>query len=447
MIKKLRTIIQGELALSKVGKDLMKLALPIIAAHLLHTAYNLTDMIWVGELGSQAVAAVGTAGFFINLGWALASIITVGVNVKIAHSLGAKDQKAASRYIISGLWGIGFLSSIFTTVLLIWPEKFIAFFHMKDVVVNEMATSYLFISAFGGVLNFTNLLFISVFNAHGRTRTSLKASLVGTSLNILLDPVLIFGLDLGVDGAAYATIIGRSLSLLYFVFALKRSYEIQFKGLWPHLDKLKALLKVGFPAAFQRISFTLIYIIMGRIIAEWGPTAIAVQKIGVQIEAFTFMIVGGLMQAVTITVGKHYGAKDMDEIPKVFRAAWQIAFMVGLVTTLMFVLIPETLFSIFVPEKDSILMGKDYLYILAVSQLFMCTEMIAAAIFHGVGKTSVPAVVSVLFTSLRVPAAYLLGFFTFLSLNGVWWSISGTSILKGVVLYFILKRYFRKNIE
>jgi len=446
MINKIRTYFKRELALSKVGSDLMKLALPIIAAHLLHTAYNLTDMIWVGELGSQAVAAVGTAGFFINLGWALASIITVGVNVKIAHSLGAKDHDAASRFTISGLWGIGLLSSIFTSVLLIWPDRFIAFFHMKDVAVNEMATSYLFISAFGGVLNFTNLLFISVFNAHGKTKTSLKASLVGTSLNILLDPLLIFGLDLGVDGAAYATIIGRSLSLLYFIYEFKRSSEIQFKGVWPHLDKLKALLKVGFPAAFQRISFTLIYIVMGRIIAEWGPAAIAVQKIGVQIEAFTFMVVGGLMQAVTITVGKHYGAKDMPEIPKVFRAAWQIAFVVGLVTTLMFVLIPETLFSIFVPEKESILMGKDYLYILAISQLFMCMEMISAAIFHGVGKTSVPAVVSVVFTSLRIPGAYLLGFFTFLSLNGVWWSITGTSILKGVVLYFILKRYFRKTI-
>jgi len=445
MINRLIKNIQRQLSLSKVGKDLMILALPIIGAHLLHTAYNLTDMIWVGELGSGAVAAVGTAGFFINLGWALASVITVGVNVKIAHSLGAEDHEGASRYTIAGLWGVSLLSAIFTSILLMWPSEFIAFFHMKDVHVNEMATSYLSIAAWGAVLNFMNLLFISVFNAHGKTKTSLKASLVGTSLNILLDPIFIFVLDLGVDGAAYATIIGRSISLLYFIFALKRCSSIKFKGYLPHFDKIKSFLIVGFPAAFQRISFTLIYIVMGRIIAEWGPTAIAVQKIGVQIEAFTFMIVGGIMQAVTITVGKHYGAKKMEELPKVFKAAWQIAFSVGVVTTLMFVLIPETLFSIFVPEKESIAMGKDYLMILSISQLFMCMEMIAAAVFHGVGKTYVPAILSVILTSLRVPGAYLLGFFTFLSLNGVWWSISGTSILKGLILFFILKAYFRKN--
>jgi len=445
MIYRLLKNIKTQLSLSKTGKDLLILALPIIGAHLLHTAYNLTDMIWVGELGTGAVAAVGSAGFFINIGWALASIITVGVNVKIAHSIGAKDLNSAGRFAISGLWGIGFLSAVFTSVLLIWPSEFIGFFEMKDAHVNEMATSYLIIAAAGGVLNFTNLFFISIFNAQSKTKTSLKASLIGTSLNILLDPIFIFLLDLGVDGAAYATIIGRSVSLIYFIIAFKRASTIKLKGAFPHFDKVKSIVLVGFPAAIQRISFSLIYIVMARIIAEWGPTAIAVQKIGVQIEAFTFMIVGGLMQAVTITVGKHYGAKDMHQIPKVFRAAWQMAFVVGALTTAMFLLIPETLFSVFVPELESILMGRDYLYILAASQLFMCMEMIAAATFHGVGKTSVPAIVSVIFTSLRIPIAYVLGFCTFLSLNGVWWSISFTSIIKGMLLFFILKAYFRKN--
>tara|TARA_R110001583_G_scaffold82139_2_gene218272 strand:+ start:9000 stop:10385 length:1386 start_codon:yes stop_codon:yes gene_type:complete len=445
MIREIISKIQKRLSLGKVGKDLFKLALPIIGAHLLHTAYNLTDMIWVGEIGSHAVAAVGSAGFFISLGWALASIITVGVNVKISHSIGAKDDEAAGRYAISGLWGIGFLSALFTSILLVWTDDFIAFFEMKDVVVNEMATSYLFIASCGGILNFTNLFFIAIFNAHGKTKTSLKASLVGTSLNILLDPILIFGLDLGVDGAAYATIISRSISLTYFIFAFKQCSSIRFKGYLPHLDKVRSFVKVGFPAAFQRISFSLIYIVMARIIAEWGPNAIAVQKIGVQIEAFTFMIVAGVMQATTITVGRHYGAKEMHMIPKVFRSAWQIAFTVGVGTTLLFVLLPETLFSVFVPELESIQMGKNYLYILAISQLFMCMEIVAAAIFHGVGKTSVPAIVSVVFTSMRIPIAYVLGFYTFLGLNGVWWSISGTSIIKGVLLYFILKAYFRKN--
>lgn len=445
MVEKIKSKLKKSLGLSKVGKQLLKLALPIIGAHLLHAAYNLTDMIWLGRISAYAVAAVGSAGFFMNLGWAIASVITVGVNVKVSQSIGAKDHEAASRYAVSGFWGIGLLSVLFTSVLLFWTREFIAFFDIEAVVVNEMATSYLFIASCGSVLSFTNLLFIAVFNAHGKTKISFKASFIGALLNILLDPIFIFVLDLGVDGAAYATIIAQWVAFVYFVLAFRQCSTIRFVSYLPNFNKVLAFIKVGFPAAFQRISFSLIYIVMARIIADWGAIAIAVQKIGVQIEAFTFMIVGGVMQATTIRVGQYYGAKDMRMIPKVFRAAWQIALSVGFVTSMLFLFLPETLFSIFVSEPESILMGKGYLRILAVSQLFMCTEMVSAAVFHGVGKTYVPAAVSVIFTSMRIPIAYVLGFYTVLELSGVWWSISLTSIIKGVLLFFILKAYFRKN--
>jgi len=445
MINFFTRLFKREQQYSAVGKELFKLAVPIIGSYLLHTAYNLTDMIWVGSLGSNAVAAVGSAGFFLHLGWAMASIITVGTNIKIAHAVGAKDEKLAGRFSTSGLWGIAFVSAIFMAIFWGFPEKFIHFFQMKDPEVNEMAISYLVISTFGVIISYVNLLFISIFNAHSKTKISFKASLIGTAINIVLDPLLIFGLSLGVEGAAYATIIGRSCSLVYFFFIYKKTAGINFRGFFPSTQKLKTLFKVGTPAAIQRISFSIIYIFLARIIADWGPNAIAVQKIGVQIESFTFMIVGGFMQAVTIMVGQSYGAKNLTEVPNIYRAGWRMSFAVGAVTTLVFLLIPETLFSIFVPEQESILMGKEYLMILAVSQLFMCLEMISAGVFNGLGKTKIPATVSVIFTSLRLPGAYFLGFYTFLSLNGVWWSITGSSILKGIVLFFLLRTYFKNN--
>lgn len=445
MIRHFTRFFQREQQYSAVGKDLFKLAIPIIGSYLLHTAYNLTDMIWVGSLGSNAVAAVGSAGFFLHLGWAMASIVTVGANIKISHSVGAKDEEGAGRFATSALWGIGIIAAIFSTIFWAFPEKFINFFQMQDPEVNEMATSYLVISTFGVILSYANLLFISMFNAHSETKISFKASLIGTAANIVLDPILIFGLSLGVDGAAYATIIGRSLSLIYFFVIYKKTANINFKGLLPNLDKFKTIFAVGTPAAVQRISFSIIYIFLARIIAEWGPNAIAVQKIGVQIESITFMIVGGFMQAVTIMVGQSYGAKNLTKVPNIYRAGWRMSFAVGSVTTVIFLLLPETLFSIFVPEQESILMGKEYLMILAVSQLFMCLEMINAGVFNGLGKTNISAAVSVVFTTLRLPGAYFLGFYTFLSLNGVWWSITGSSILKGIVMYLLLRAYMKKD--
>ncbi|NOU58551.1 MATE family efflux transporter [Marinifilum caeruleilacunae] len=445
MIRFFTRFFQREQQYSAVGKDLLKLAIPIIGSYLLHTAYNLTDMIWVGSLGSNAVAAVGSAGFFLHLGWAMASIVTVGANIKIAHSVGAKDDEAAGRFATSALWGIGLIAALFSTIFWAFPEKFINFFKMQDPEVNEMAVSYLVISTFGVIMSYANLLFISVFNAHSKTKISFKASLIGTIANIALDPLLIFGLKLGVDGAAYATIIGRSLSLIYFLVIYKKTTNINFHGILPNLEKFKTIFAVGTPAAIQRVSFSIIYIFLARIIAEWGPNAIAVQKIGVQIESITFMIVGGFMQAVTIMVGQSYGAKNLSKVPNIYKAGWRMSFAVGSVTTVLFLLLPETLFSIFVPEQESILMGKEYLMILAVSQLFMCLEMINAGVFNGLGKTNISAAVSVIFTSLRLPGAYFLGFYTFLSLNGVWWSITGSSILKGLVMYLLLRAYMKKN--
>lgn len=445
MIKFLTRIFQREQQYSNVGKELLKLAVPIIGSFLLHTAYNLTDMIWVGSLGSNAVAAVGSAGFFLHLGWAMASIVTVGANIKISHAVGAKDENLAGKYSTAGLWGIAFIATVFSIVFWGFPRQFIDFFQMKEPAVNDMAVSYLVISTFGVIISYVNLLFISIFNAHSKTKISFKASLIGTVINIVLDPLLIFGLSLGVDGAAYATIVGRLFSLIYFFYIYKKTNEISFVGLLPGLDKLKDVFGVGTPAAIQRISFSVIYIFLARIIAEWGPNAIAVQKIGVQIESVTFMIVGGFMQAVTIMVGQSYGAKNLTEVPNIYKAGWRMSFTVGAITTIVFLLIPETLFSIFVPEKESIVMGKEYLMILAVSQLFMCLEMINAGVFNGLGKTKISAAVSVLFTSLRLPGAYFLGFYTFLSLNGVWWSITGSSILKGIVMYLLLQAYMKKN--
>jgi Na+-driven multidrug efflux pump len=175
MIRFFTRFFQREQQYSAVGKDLLKLAIPIIGSYLLHTAYNLTDMIWVGSLGSNAVAAVGSAGFFLHLGWAMASIVTVGANIKIAHSVGAKDDEAAGRFATSALWGIGLIAALFSTIFWAFPEKFINFFKMQDPEVNEMAVSYLVISTFGVIMSYANLLFISVFNAHSKTKISFKA--------------------------------------------------------------------------------------------------------------------------------------------------------------------------------------------------------------------------------------------------------------------------------
>lgn len=421
---------------------LLKLAIPIIGSSLLHMTYNLTDLIWVGRLGSGATAAVGTAGFFMNLGWAMSSIITMGVGVKIAHSVGAKDHNEAGRFASTGMHGIALLAVIYSLILGLGTRYLIGFFDLEDQQVINDAVTYLRINSISMIFMLFGLLFVNIINAHGHTKLSFKVSMIGTLLNIVLDPLLIHVFEMGVAGAAYASLVARLTTLIAAIIVMKRQNQMHFADKKFSRFHMRNITKIGIPTSMQRVAFVLIYIVLARIIAEWGAVAIAVQKVGVQIESLTFMFTGGLTQAMAIAVGQQYGAKDLSRIRGIYIEGQKLALGIGAASTLLFLSIPEFLFSIFLKEPESIRMGANYLRILAVSQVFMCLEMITAGAFNGLGRTDIPAKVSILFTSLRIPAAYLLGFYTFLSLNGVWWSISGTSIFKGVILYLLFRKIF-----
>lgn len=420
-------------------RKLINLALPIIAANILQMAYNLVDMIWVGRLGSDAVAAVGSAGFFLNFSWALATIITMGVNVKVAHAFGAKNTKDTAIYASSGLFGVAILGIIYFSIIFTTAPQLISFYELRNIFVEAQASTYLRISVFGSLLTFFNLFFVSLLNAHGYTKLSFRASLVGTIMNLVLDPIFIFGFGWGVEGAAYATVLSTFSSTLFFLYLIYGKRVVSFGNYIFSGKHLKDITQIGLPASLQRILFIVIYIFVAKIIAEWGATAIAVQKIGVQIEAITYMLVGGLSQAMAIATGQLYGASNYMGIRKVFNAGVKMAFSVGIFNTILFLLIPDFLFSVFLSEPESVEMGVSYLRILAFSQIFMCVEMLVTGAYNGLGKTYIPAGVSVIFTALRVPAAYLLGTFTFLGLDGVWWSISGSSILKGVIIFMLIR--------
>jgi Na+-driven multidrug efflux pump len=189
---------------------------------------------------------------------------------------------------------------------------------------------------------------------------------------------------------------------------------------------------------------------MARIISNWGATAIAVQKVGIQIEAISYMTAGGFMSALASISGKAYGAGDYNKQWKVFRSGLLLAFVLGLITSTILIAFPKTLFSIFLNEKDSIAMGSEYLIILGFSQLFMCMELMATGAFFGWGRTNIPAIIGISLTVLRIPMAMAFIHLWKHSLTSVWWSISISSIAKGtllVTLYIILFKLFIKKLK
>lgn len=281
-----------DLTEGKIADKLVKIAIPIMATSFIQIAYNLTDMMWVGRNGSNSVAAVGTAGFYPWLAMAFIILSKIGGEVKVAQSMGKKDIDEVRAYIKSSIELNIFLSITYSLILIAFNKQLVGLFNLGDNQVISMSRQYLIIIACGMIFYFINPVFTSIFIGLGNSKTPFKINAIGLIVNIVLDPVMIFGLGpfpvLGVNGAGLATVTSQIVVSCVFISMIVKNNEDYFKVKYFRnikWDHLKDLIKLGFPVAIQNALFTLISMVMGVIVASFGPVAIAVQKVGSQIES------------------------------------------------------------------------------------------------------------------------------------------------------------------
>ena len=420
-------------------KKLLILALPIMGTSLIQMAYNLTDMIWVGVLGSRAVTAIGTAGFYTWLAFAFIIIPKIGAEVGVAQSVGRKDVNEIKSYIRHSIQMNVALAAMYGAAMMVFRKQLIGFFNIPGDDIVNMATSYLFIISMGMIFFFLPPVLTSIFNGHGDSKTPFLINIIGLTVNIVLDPMLILGIgpfpQMGVAGAAVATIFAQFVVTMVFIWVIRKKTDY-FVGVnflqkpdWKHIEKI---VKLGMPVALQSGIFTIIAMVIARILSRWGATPIAVQSVGAQIESISWMTAAGFQTALSAFVGQNYGANRWDRIYKGYYTAIGIIAMMGIITSCLLIFFPGPIFSIFIREPKVIQDGIIYLRILGVSQLFMCIEITTAGAFNGLGKTVPPSIVGIIVNAMRIPGALILSIS--LGLSGVWWSISISSILKGIIL-------------
>jgi putative MATE family efflux protein len=435
-MKKRITLTEGNIV-----KTLIQLSLPIMGTSFIQMAYNMTDMLWLGNYGSKAVAAVGTAGFFSWFGNSLVLISKTGAEVGVAQALGKNENSEAKKFINNSIRLNLIIAVLYGFALILLRKPLIDFFKLGDSDVIHMASVFLIISALGMVFTFMNPILTGIFNASGESKIPFLINTVGLVYNMVIDPVLIFGLgpvpEMGVTGAAISTVTAQMVVTLLFLYALKNRKDAFLKiKLFEKLDtnSIKKIVRLGLPVAMQNGLFSIFAMFIARIIAVYGSTAIAVQKVGAQIEAISWMTAGGLSTALSVFVGQNFGAKKWDRIFKGYFATILLASAIGLFTTILLVFGGRSIFGVFIPEAEAISLGKMYLRILGYSQLFMCIEITTSGAFNGLGKTIYPSIIGIVLTGARIPLAIILSSPDILGLNGVWWSISISSILKGIVL-------------
>ncbi|MGM9933562.1 MATE family efflux transporter [uncultured Clostridium sp.] len=444
-----------DLTEGSISEKLIKLALPIMGTSFIQMAYNMIDMIWVGRDGSKAVAAVGTAGFYPWLAMAFIMISKVGGEVKVAQSVGMHDITEAKKYIKSSLELNIILAILYSAIMMAFNKPLIGLFNLGDNEVISMSRNYLIIVSAGMIFTFLNPLFTAIFNGTGNSRTPFIINTCGLLVNILLDPILIFGFHgipaYGVSGAALATVTAQVIVTILFIITIIKHNDTLFKvSLFRHIQfkYYRSIVKIGIPLAVQNGLFTIFSMIMGILVASFGPVAIAAQKVGSQIESISWMSADGMAAALSTFVAQNYGAKKFDRISTGIKKGLITAIIWGILTTLILILFNKTIFSLFINEPEAILKGADYLKILGFSQVFMCIEITVCGIFKGFSKTFVPSAISIIFTGARVPLAYILSRPEHLGLNGIWWSISISSMFKGILLlgtFIVLYKYKKIN--
>lgn len=431
-----------------INRQLFNLAMPIMATSFIQMAYSLTDMAWVGRLGSESVAAVGAVGILTWMSGSIALLNKVGSEVSVGQSIGAKNQEDARSFASHNIT-IALLISVCWAALLFWfASPILRIFELKEDITAH-AVTYLRIISTGLPFVFLSAAFTGIYNAAGRSKTPFYISGTGLIMNIILDPLFIFGFGWGTVGAALATWISEAFVFGIFIYQLRRRDDLL--GGFPFLTCLKKkytrrIFKLGLPVATLNTLFAFVNMFLSRTASEQGGhIGLMAFTTGGQIEAVTWNTSQGFSTALSTFIAQNYAAGERNRVKKAWHTTMWMTGIFGTICTLAFIVCGSEIFSIFVPEEEAYRVGGDYLRIDGYSQLFMMLEITMQGVFYGLGRTIPPAIVSIGCNYMRIPVALFLVHIG-MGVDAIWWAVCGTTIAKGIILttWFLIvkKKYF-----
>ena len=432
-----------------LGK-LLLVAVPIMGTQLMQMAYNLTDLFWLGRMGSDAVAAAGSAGMYLWLSFGFLLIGRMGAEIGVSQHLGRGDKKAALAFSQNAMVIAAVLGLLYGFVMVVFSRPLIGFFNFRENDVAAAGAEYIFITGFPTPVVYIASVAVGTFIASGNSRTPFILNGLGLAANVILDPVFIFLLGMGVRGAAIATIISQLISSTAVLIALFVSGSRPFKNFSfrfrPERKKIIILLKWAVPIGLESILFCFLTMVCSRIEASFGADALAVSKIGGQIESLSWLLGGGFGSALVAFIGQNYGAGKHERIRQGTRIAAGIMALWGIFVTILLLTLGAELFSLFLRDPSLIFLGRRYLLIFACCQLSINLEAVASGAFKGTGRTIPPSLVSIVCNAVKPIFALLLSG-TSLGLYGVWIGVCSITIVRGIwvcVWYYLAEKVLNR---
>lgn len=440
---------ENKMGTMPVGKLIFNMSLPMMVSMLVQALYNIVDSIFVAKLSENALTAVSLAFPLQTLLIAVGAGTGVGMNALLSKSLGEKNFKkandtAANAAVLYILSYILFLILGFSVV----KPFYLSQIGNADVEIMEMGIEYLstvMIFSFG---LFTQFFFERLLTSTGRTIFSMTSQLTGAVTNIILDPILIFGLfgapKMGVTGAAIATVIGQCVAGIVAA-ACNHKYnhdvKLSFKGFKPDLKIIGTIYAVGVPSIIMQSIGSIMTYCMNRILIEFSSTATAVFGVYFKLQSFFFMPVFGLNNGITPIIAYNYGAKQRKRMIHTIKLSMAVAFCLTFVGFIAFEAIPQVLLGMFNSSQQLLEIGIPALRIIGIHFLIAWFCIVAGTVFQALGKAVFSMIVSIMRQLfVLVPAAYILAKVG--GLHAVWWSFPIAEVISlAVSLTFLIRIY------
>lgn len=443
---------ENKMGVMPEGKLLITMSLPMIISMLVQALYNIVDSIFVARICEDALTAVSLAFPFQALVIAIAAGTGVGVNALVSRALGERDQAKANLVAKNGLFiyvisyiVVAILSALLVRPFYIWQTG------SNEGAILEYGVSYLSIVMILSFGIFGQFIFERLLQATGRTFYTMISQGIGAIINIILDPILIFGLlgapELGIKGAAIATIIGQiiagSTACLFNIFK-NTDIHITIKGFRPSGVIIRDIYKIAVPSIIMQSIGSVMTTGMNLILMGFSSTATAVFGVYFKLQSFFFMPMFGLNNGLIPIMAYNYGAKKKERMTKTLKYGYCFAFFFTAFGFLCFELIPGQLLQLFDASESMIEIGTTALRIIGIHYLIAWYCIITGSLFQAVGAAMYSLYVSVARQLVvLLPAAYILAKIG--GLTAVWWSFPIAEIMSMMITTLCL-HLTRKNI-
>lgn len=436
---------ENKMGVMPVNKLLISMSLPMIISMLVQAMYNIVDSVFVAQVSENALTAVSLAFPLQNLMIAFASGTAVGVNALLSRSLGEKNQDQVNNTATNSIFVYIITALIFMIIGLLMSNLFFRIQTSNQEIV-DYGTAYAMIVVGLSVGLFGQFLFERLLQATGRTLFTMLTQSVGAIINIILDPIFIFGMfgmpKMEVAGAALATVTGQIVAFtLALIFNIKYNHDItfQFKRSKPNLHIIKQIYSVGIPSIIMLSIGSIMTFGMNTILITFSTTATAVFGVYFKLQSFVFMPIYGLNNGMIPIIAYNLGARKKDRMFKTINLAIVYAIGIMIIGVIIFEFIPQTLLAFFNASPDMIKIGTTALRIIALHFVLAGYSVVCSAVFQAVGKGTYSLLTSLirqLFVLL--PTAYILSLFGNIDL--IWLSFPIAEVVAVIISAFLFAR-------